>query len=93
MKTPTLEQLVAAARKAGAVVTVGLAPLDIKNQLAEAEKSSDHYEAKCGELQRKINQLEKSWAEQSSIMASEIAWASYAKDCPRCKKKASKVRA
>ena len=62
-------------------------------QLAEAEKSSDHYEGKCGELQRKLNQVEKSFQEYSMLVGLDAIDAAYARSCPRCQKRMKQKKA
>ena len=61
----------------------------LKSDLKEAEQSSDYYEKKCGQLQREVNRLNATLTELSAIHASEVIWAGYAKNCPRCKKSAT----
>ena len=55
-------------------------------QLAEAEKSSDHYEQKCGQLQRELNQVNKSFQEYVTLATVDACDAAYARSCPRCQK-------
>lgn len=60
---------------------------DYQKRIAELEKESDYYEGKSVELQRKLNQVEKSFQEYSMLVGLDALDAAYARSCPHCQKR------